>query len=80
MAAFDDSYSPDYPYKMLARDLRQRARQLGPNARLPSLAYLEQETGRSVKTIQRAVKLLVDEGVLVVIPGLGIFTAPPPED
>jgi GntR family transcriptional regulator len=46
-----------------------------PGARIPSLKDIEQDTGCTPKTIQRGIGILVDEGLVVVVPGKGTFAA-----
>lgn len=55
-------------YKQLADALRDRivSGALPPGARLPSETTLGQETGLSRNTIRQAVRLLRDEGLVVV--------------
>jgi GntR family transcriptional regulator len=40
---------------------------------LPSITRLVQETGLAVMTVRRAIQVLVDEGLVVVVPGRGTF-------
>ena len=70
---------PDFPYRRLAAELRTRAELLGPNERMPSLEDVCQEYGRSLKTVRKAYALLQDEGTVVILPSLGVFTPPPRE-
>ena len=70
--------SPVPSYRQLADLLRDaiRAGEIGPGEALPSLARMVQETGLSMSTVQRAVKVLADEGLVVSVPGRGTFVAP----
>ena len=70
----------DYPYRQLAAQLRQQAAELAPNAPMPSITWLGQETGLSVKTVRRAIKVLAESGEVYVVPGLGTYVAERPED
>ncbi len=62
-------------YIQLAGELRRliAGGELKPGDALPSLYELVESTGLSHSTIQRAVKLLKDEGLVVTAPGRGIF-------
>jgi len=50
--------------------------EIGPGEALPSLAQMVTETGLSMSTVQRAVRVLVGEGLVVTVPGRAIFAAP----
>ena len=58
---------------MLAAVLREQAADMAPGERLPSVTALCQAYGLSVKTVRKAVRLLADEGLVRVVPGLGTF-------
>ncbi len=62
-------------YIQLAAELRRliTSGELKPGDALPSLYELVESTGLSHSTIQRAVRLLKDEGLVVTAPGRGIF-------
>jgi DNA-binding transcriptional regulator YhcF (GntR family) len=49
--------------------------EIGPGEALPSLAQMVTETGLSMSTVQRAVRVLVGEGLVVTVPGRGMFAA-----
>lgn len=68
-----DPAAPDHPYVQLAAMLRERIRsgQIGPL--MPSIMELTEETGLAVGTVRRAVKILVDEGLVYTVPGRGTF-------
>lgn len=68
-----DPDSPEHPYEQLARHLRDRIRAGDITGRLPSLMRLVEETGLSLNTAQKAVKVLADEGVVFTMPGRGVF-------
>jgi GntR family transcriptional regulator len=65
--------APVWPYQQVAALLRDRIRdgELGP--RLPSHMQLAQELGVSPMTVQRALKVLKDEGLIYAERGLGTF-------
>jgi len=68
-----DEASPEWPYRQLAAQLRARIErgELGP--RLPSIMKLAEEAEVSTRTMQRAIDLLKEEGVLYTAPGRGTF-------
>lgn len=70
-----DKKSAKATYLQLADELRRliAAGDLAPGDALPSLYRLVEETGLSHSTIQRAIGLLKDEGLLVSAPGRGVF-------
>lgn len=70
-----DKKSPVATYLQLAAELRRiiAEGELKPGDALPSLYALVESTGLSHSTIQRAVKLLKDEGLLVSAPGRGVY-------
>ena len=71
-----DAASPDWPYQQVAARIRERIRagELGP--RLPSYMNLAHELGVSPMTVQRAIGVLRDEGLVVTYPGRGTFVTP----
>lgn len=72
-----DADSPDWPYQQVAATIRERIRtgKLGP--RLPSYMNLAHELEVSPMTVQRAIGVLRDEGLVVTYPGRGTFVAAP---
>jgi GntR family transcriptional regulator len=56
----------------LEADIKAGAFADGP---LPSITTLVQETGLAVMTVRRAVQVLTDAGLVVVVPGRGTFVA-----
>jgi GntR family transcriptional regulator len=62
-------------YLQLAEILRGRIRsgELAPNRPLPSYTALVQQYGVARGTAAKAVGLLVDEGVVRIVPGKGAF-------
>ena len=73
-----DMYARTPSYLQLADHLREAitAGEIAPGEALPSLAQMVQETGLSMSTVQRAVRVLAGEGLVVTVPGRGIFPAP----
>jgi GntR family transcriptional regulator len=49
-----------------------------PRSRIPSEVTFTQETGFARDTVRKAVQLLVDEGRLYIVRGLGTFVTPEP--
>jgi GntR family transcriptional regulator len=70
-----DRDGPVPPYKQLAQILRDRiaAGDIAPGRRIPSVTELEQETGLARDTIQKAVRLLREEGLVETVIGMGVF-------
>lgn len=68
-----DPESPDWPYVQVAALLRRRIEtgELGP--RMPSHMDLAEQTGVAPRTVQRALKLLKEEGLIYAVPGRGTF-------
>ncbi|MDQ2874939.1 MAG: winged helix-turn-helix domain-containing protein [Actinomycetota bacterium] len=62
-------------YIQVADVLRSRIRsgELEPNRPLPSYTTLVQEYGVARGTAAKAVRLLVDEGLVRIVPGRGAF-------
>lgn len=73
-----DFRSPEPSYKQLADQLRAAitSGEIGPGEALPSLAQMVTETALSMSTVQRAVKVLAGEGLVVAVPGRGVYAAP----
>lgn len=70
-----DHGSDCWPYEQVAAHFRAaiEAGDYPPGARLPSITALTAETGLTAKTIQRAMKLLQDEGLVTVRASRGTF-------
>lgn len=70
-----DKKSATPTYLQLAAELKRLIAdgELKSGDALPSLYELVESTGLSHSTIQRSVKLLKDEGLVVTAPGRGIF-------
>jgi len=73
-----DFRSPEPSYKQLADQLRNAITtgEIGPGEALPSRTQMVTETKLSMSTVQRAVRVLAGEGLVVSVPGRGIFAAP----
>lgn len=68
------------PWRRVAEDLRDKitSGEYAPGDRLPSAVTLHQEHGIAVLTARKALRLLVDDGLAVMIPGMGTYVAPGP--
>ena len=73
-----DHYSPVPLYVQLANLLRNRISSgvIEPGRPLPSQRTLIEEYGLARGTVARAFKILSDEGLVVVVPGKGIYVKP----
>lgn len=74
-----DQDSPVPPYRQVAAILRQRIEDgdLPPGRRLPSIAGLVQEYGIARTTAAKALRILIDEGLAEVSPGMGTYVTAP---
>jgi DNA-binding GntR family transcriptional regulator len=68
-----DDDMPVAPYQQLAAILRQRIADGEIKGRLPSERALMQEFGLAQGTIRRALDMLVKEGLITKVHGLGSF-------
>ena len=70
-----DPDSPVPPYRQVAAILRGRIEsgELPPGRRLPSIADLVQTYGIARTTAAKALRLLVDEGLAEISPGMGTY-------
>jgi GntR family transcriptional regulator len=73
--------SPVAPYRQVAAILRQQIEsgEYAPGQRLPSIAGLVQTYGIARTTAGKALRLLVDEGLAEMSPGMGVFVTAPEE-
>lgn len=73
-----DPYSSEPRYRQLAAILRGQVEsgELAPGDRLPSQLTLAQEYGVARMTAGKALQLLVDEGLAVMVPGMGHYVKP----
>jgi DNA-binding GntR family transcriptional regulator len=65
-------------YRQLADKIRAAitAGEYGPDDAIPSLRTLQQETGLAMATVQHAIAVLVDEGLVYSVSGRGTFVSP----
>ncbi|BCJ26104.1 hypothetical protein Asera_02120 [Actinocatenispora sera] len=68
-----DPESPELIYAQVARILRDRVQDGTYTNRLPGELDLANELGVSRPSLRRGVAILVDEGVLVVVRGKGMY-------
>ena len=70
-----DHSAAEFPYQQLAAILRQRitAGEYPAGGRLPPIIALQGESGLSAKTVQRALKVLEDEELVVIVANRGTF-------
>ncbi|MGC4803835.1 GntR family transcriptional regulator [Micromonospora sp. DT233] len=70
-----DPEGPVPVYQQLAAILREQIGrgELLPNRPIPSVARLQQEYGLARGTILHTVRVLVEEGLVYVVPGKGTF-------
>jgi GntR family transcriptional regulator len=73
-----DPDSPAHPYMQVAAYLRDRIQRGEITAKLPSLTELQEQTGLTLNTVQRAVRVLKDEGLVYTVPGRGTFVSKAP--
>lgn len=76
-----DTRSSEPSYVQLARQLRDAiaSGEIEPDGELPSQNRIRQETGLAAGTVQRAIRVLVDEGIAYTVPGRGTFAGSRPE-
>jgi DNA-binding GntR family transcriptional regulator len=69
------------PYVVIASDLREKIAdgQYEPGEKLPTTRQLAQDYGAAAMTIQNAMRLLRDEGLIVTQQGRGTFVSTNPE-
>jgi GntR family transcriptional regulator len=70
-----DAESPVPPYRQVAAFLRARIERgdLAPGRRLPSIADLVQTYGIARTTAAKALRVLIDDGLAEVSPGMGTY-------
>ena len=70
-----DHGGAEFPYRQLAAYLRQRitSGEYPAGGRLPPIIALQGESGLSAKTVQRALRVLEEEGLVVIVANRGTF-------
>jgi DNA-binding GntR family transcriptional regulator len=66
---------PEYPTDRVHRELRQRieAGEWSPGDRMPAVGALAEQHGTSRNTVSKAIRRLVADGILIVLPNYGTF-------
>lgn len=64
--------------RRIAWDIRENDRK--PGARLPAMEHIAEEYDTSRSTVMRAIRVLVEEGVVRAVPGRGVYVAAPGGD
>jgi GntR family transcriptional regulator len=72
-----DRAAPEYIYLQLASDLRRQIDDGTLRGRLPPLSVLQDEYEVASMTVRKAIRILVDEGLVVTYPGRGSFVRLP---
>ena len=72
-----DHDSPVPLYRQIAELLRADIENgiYPPGSVIPSVKSIEQDTGCTHVTVRKGIKILADEGLVVVAPGKGTFVA-----
>jgi DNA-binding GntR family transcriptional regulator len=65
----------EWPYQQVAAQLREQIASGALGPRLPSAMDLAEQMGVAPNTVQRAVKVLREEGLVYSVPGRGTFVA-----
>jgi len=68
-----DESSPEHSYLQLASLLRARIAAGEIDSLLPSITKLTEDTGLAVGTVRRAIKILIDAGLVHTVPGRGTY-------
>jgi DNA-binding GntR family transcriptional regulator len=68
-----DIKSPSHPYMQIADQLRAGIASGEITDRLPSLTKITGQADVAPNTVRRAIKILVDEGLVYTVPGRGTF-------
>lgn len=73
-----DHGAAEFPFVQLAAILRERITtgRYPPGRKIPPLIDLQAEFTLSSMTVRRAIAVLADEGLLLVVPGRGTFVTP----
>jgi DNA-binding transcriptional regulator YhcF (GntR family) len=70
-----DHEAEEFPFQQLARVITERiaSGEYPPGSRLPSMSAFAEESGLNMTTVQRAIRLLREQGTVRVVPGRGTF-------
>jgi DNA-binding GntR family transcriptional regulator len=74
-----DRFSGVAPYRQIAAQLRARIESGELTDRLPSATGISQETGVAILTARKALRVLVDDGLARISPGMGAYVVPEDE-
>lgn len=72
-----DSDSPDWPYEQVAATIRERIESGEWAPKLPTRQEIANALDVSHMTVQRAIDLLKEEGLIYSRPGRGVYVKPP---
>lgn len=68
-----DSHAPDWPRQQAARLIRERIETGEWGPKLPAQMKMAEAIGVAPKTIEKALQILKDEGLIYGVPGRGTF-------
>ena len=70
-----DPQAPEPAFVQLAAIIRTRIEDgtYPARSRIPSITEIVGETGLAIGTVRKAIRVLVDEGLVVAVPGHGTF-------
>jgi GntR family transcriptional regulator len=68
-----DPNAAEWPYQQVAAQLREQISSGAIGPRLPSAMVLAEQMGVAPNTVQRAVRVLREEGLIYSVPGRGTF-------
>jgi GntR family transcriptional regulator len=68
-----DPNAAEWPYQQVAAQLREQIASGALGPRLPSAMDLAEQMGVAPNTVQRALKVLREEGLIHSVPGRGTF-------
>lgn len=68
-----DPHARDWPRQQAARIIREKIRSGEYAGKLPAIEQLARDIGVAPNTIQKALAILKDEGLVVGEPGRGVF-------
>lgn len=73
-----DHDSPEPIYLQIVDIIKGRCEsgQYPPGTLVPSIERIRQETGLSIMTIRKAMRILADQGWVRIVPGKGTFVTP----
>lgn len=68
-----DPNAAEWPYQQVAAQLREQIASGALGPRLPSAMTLAEQMGVAPNTVQRAMRVLREEGLIYSVPGRGTF-------